>query len=192
MVTLPEHVSGILGVVCLAALMLGIVAVIVSLVFDLAAESRLDRSRGKQLLDADRQLDRIKQSIGCERQTPDRPVRIQQQRVAGWTTPGEAIRVGRGAEWGNPWRAGDLLPLPGCDGSIRVTATLAVDLYAAWVTERGWLDLAVEELAGYDLVCWCRIGEPCHADWLVEVVNRYGDVEEFIKPTPVDTRQSSV
>lgn len=26
-------------------------------------------------------------------------------------------------------------------------------------------------LAGKNLACWCKIGEPCHADWLLEVAN---------------------
>jgi hypothetical protein len=30
---------------------------------------------------------------------------------------------------------------------------------------------AREELAGRDLLCWCKPGEPCHADVLIEVAN---------------------
>jgi len=28
------------------------------------------------------------------------------------------------------------------------------------------------ELRGKDLACWCRPGEPCHADVLLELANR--------------------
>ena len=31
-----------------------------------------------------------------------------------------------------------------------------------------WLD----ELRGKDLACWCKIGEPCHADILIELANK--------------------
>jgi len=29
----------------------------------------------------------------------------------------------------------------------------------------------VGKLAGSDLVCWCPIGEPCHADHLIRIAN---------------------
>ena len=28
------------------------------------------------------------------------------------------------------------------------------------------------ELAGSDLACWCPLGQPCHADVLLEIANR--------------------
>ena len=100
------------------------------------------------------------------------PLRLQQQRIGGWSTPSDAIRVGRGTRWGNPWRSGDWIAMPGHQGSVKVTAALAVELYAAYVTDRGLLDEVAEVLAGRDLVCWCKIGQPCHAEWLIEVANR--------------------
>lgn len=30
----------------------------------------------------------------------------------------------------------------------------------------------VEALRGRDLVCWCRLDHPCHADVLLEISNR--------------------
>lgn len=30
---------------------------------------------------------------------------------------------------------------------------------------------AVEQLRGKDLACWCKPGEPCHADVLLEIAN---------------------
>jgi hypothetical protein len=27
------------------------------------------------------------------------------------------------------------------------------------------------ELAGFDLACWCKLGDPCHADVLLELAN---------------------
>ena len=30
----------------------------------------------------------------------------------------------------------------------------------------------VEDLRGKDLACWCRVGNPCHADVLIEFANR--------------------
>ena len=31
------------------------------------------------------------------------------------------------------------------------------------------------ELAGSDLACWCPLGQPCHADVLLEIANRGGE-----------------
>lgn len=57
------------------------------------------------------------------------------------------------------------------------SAEHAVQLYATWVMghigESGYV-FGVEvacELRGRDLCCWCRIGDPCHADWLLEFAN---------------------
>lgn len=114
---------------------------------------------------------------------PIGPLRLQQQRVKGWRTPDDAARVSRGTDWANPWRVGDLVALPGFDGSIRVTPQIAVELFAAWVTERGWVEQMTEELAGRDLVCWCKIGTPCHADWILETVNRLDYVIHLYEPS---------
>ena len=29
----------------------------------------------------------------------------------------------------------------------------------------------LHELRGHDLLCWCRAGQPCHADVLLELAN---------------------
>lgn len=34
------------------------------------------------------------------------------------------------------------------------------------------MKLALPELRGKNLACWCRSGEPCHADVLLELANR--------------------
>lgn len=55
----------------------------------------------------------------------------------------EAIR----ATWGDTWT------LPG-RGPVKITAATVRD-----------------ELAGLDLACWCKPGEPCHADVLLAIAN---------------------
>jgi hypothetical protein len=46
------------------------------------------------------------------------PVRIQRRRVKGWRMPPDAIYVGRGSRWGNPYRVGEALArVPALDGS---------------------------------------------------------------------------
>ena len=38
---------------------------------------------------------------------------------------------------------------------------------------RDWvLKMASERLRGADLACWCALGDPCHADTLLDLANR--------------------
>jgi hypothetical protein len=98
-------------------------------------------------------------------------VRIQRKRVKGWRMPPGAVNVTRGTEWGNPFKVGDVLDLGPSLGVLTITRTLAVELYAEWVTQRGWGAQIRRELAGKDLVCWCPTWARCHADVLLELAN---------------------
>ena len=92
------------------------------------------------------------------------PERIQLRRTKGWRKPEGAIVVSRPSRWGNPYRVG-------IDGS-REDCVL---FFRMWLEEtregRTLAVLALDELRGHDLACWCRIGQPCHADVLLEVAN---------------------
>ena len=88
-----------------------------------------------------------------------RPKRIQRKRTKGWRMPEGAIYVGRGSRWGNPYRVGTCL-IP--------DARAAVDAFRANLPI-GTINLSV--LRGRDLVCWCPIDTPCHADILLEMAN---------------------
>jgi hypothetical protein len=118
------------------------------------------------------------------------PRRFQRSRVKGWRMPEGAVYVGRPSQWGNPWRVrrhGD-----GCEGwavidcDSRVVScwpartrddddprTLAhqeaVDLYTEQRLASISRETIVETLAGRDLVCWCPLDVPCHADVLLEI-----------------------
>lgn len=95
--------------------------------------------------------------------------RFQQRRAAGWTKPRNSVCVGRGGgnrPFANPYRVGD----PGVPD--RATA---VALYRDWVTltypTTAQLADWLAPLRTYAaLGCWCPIGEPCHADVLVELL----------------------
>jgi hypothetical protein len=94
------------------------------------------------------------------------PKRIQRKRTKGWKMPRNTVYVGRPTKWGNPYR-----PKKG------QSAEQCVALYRELVTERNiWTEpnqhAADRELRGKNLACWCKIGEPCHADVLLELANR--------------------
>jgi hypothetical protein len=125
------------------------------------------------------------------------PQRIQQRRTKGWRKPEGAVAVGRGTKWGNPFR----IERVGCAGggfrfSIVTTEVRsarvwrqhigsqldarreAVALFALHVGPMGNYEYDDEtlqrlrrDLAGKDLMCWCPLNQPCHADVLLELAN---------------------
>lgn len=102
------------------------------------------------------------------------PVRIQLQRTKGWRMPHNTVKVDRTTKWGNRYRVGEKY-YSGKGWKKIKDAAMAVDLYRH--RELRWrTDLA--QLRGKNLACWCKPGEPCHADVLLELANRpLGSVE---------------
>ena len=98
------------------------------------------------------------------------PKRIQRKRTAGWRMPEGAIYVGRPGRYGNPYIVGDLY-----NGGGNIGQGEAVDLFRRALLECR-LQFVVAEvrrvLRGHDLACWCKPGDPCHADVLLELANR--------------------
>jgi hypothetical protein len=43
-------------------------------------------------------------------------------------------------------------------------------MYRQWLPSQP-LYLEVSELAGHDLICFCPLDQPCHADVLLELAN---------------------
>jgi Domain of unknown function (DUF4326) len=106
--------------------------------------------------------------------------RIQLRRTKGWRKPPNAVVVTRGTDWGNPYRVGDEVVVEAGPGGQKgatwyvygttITPQIAVLLFRLWVSDR--LEMQIrDELAGRDLACWCPLGQPCHADVLLEVAN---------------------
>jgi len=91
--------------------------------------------------------------------------RIQRKRTKGWRAPDGAIYVGRPTKWGNPhaWHEMTLY-------SEAEARQIVVDLYRDWLTSGPGQSLPLEELQGHDLMCWCPLDQPCHADVLIEAV----------------------
>lgn len=91
------------------------------------------------------------------------PERVQQRRTRGWRMPPGAVSVARPHRYGNPFIV-----------SKDQTAEQAVANFRRALLE-GRLQFGVQEvrrqLAGKDLACWCRPGQPCHADVLLEIAN---------------------
>lgn len=115
------------------------------------------------------------------------PKRIQRSRAKGWRQPHAAVYVGRPSRWGNPFIVGEtyltseiLAPSriptwrdPGEYYGIVVERCPDVETAIRWYSERieaidpDWLG----PLRDRDLVCWCPLDQPCHADVLLELAN---------------------
>jgi hypothetical protein len=128
------------------------------------------------------------------------PIRIQRKRSKGWKMPENTVCVSRGTKWGNPFRVMGKNTDLFCDASHRrkildpwviydfdeeepATVKRAVELFRRWLTQdlnaagivRPCLFTEEDirrELRGKNLVCWCRLDQPCHADVLLEIANQ--------------------
>ncbi|MBB4212343.1 uncharacterized protein DUF4326 [Rhodothalassium salexigens DSM 2132] len=92
-----------------------------------------------------------------------RPQRIQRKRTKGWLMPAGAVYVGRPTRWGNPYQGADPERL----------ARLYRE-YVARPEQAALREAARRDLRGRDLVCWCPLDQPCHADVLLALANREG------------------
>lgn len=73
--------------------------------------------------------------------------------------PEDAVYVGRGSKWGNPFHIG-----------IHGTREEVIRKYYLWLMMRGDLLASLSELRGRDLVCFCA-PKQCHADALLKLAN---------------------
>lgn len=96
----------------------------------------------------------------------DVPVRIQLSRRGGWRMPANTVKVCRPGPFGNPYKAGD--PHIGSNADAKMAF-----FNFMWRTEKGIAlsERARRELRGKNLACWCKPGEPCHADVLLKIAN---------------------
>jgi len=96
--------------------------------------------------------------------------------------PAGASYVGRPSVFGNPWTIAGAR-----DAGYRATdeqlAKWCCQLYREWLTDNKQFGHGQEEqlekllrqlpqLRGRQLVCWCALDKPCHADVLAELANQ--------------------
>lgn len=113
-----------------------------------------------------------------------KPVRIQRSRQHKQQSPNdlEIKYVGRPTVWGNPFRVdgqkGHWFVLNELDEPLvtfnekKDAIDFCVDNYKYYILNEIKLGIRnLNELKGKNLSCWCKIGEPCHADVLLELLN---------------------
>ena len=113
------------------------------------------------------------------------PVRLRLSRAKGFdlqalsraTNGLRAVVVARPTPWGNPFVVGKDGKAEDCvrlyrmmlAGYLCLTCTPEIDAQRAAVTHVR--RRARRDLRGKNLACWCRDGQPCHADVLLEIAN---------------------
>ena len=115
---------------------------------------------------------------------PDRPVRVQRKRTKGWRKPDNTVNVTRPGKWGNPFdlqtEENKLYMERKPRGLSRSKKEIAevesqarinvVDLFKSSRTA-AHKALIKQELKGKNLMCWCKEGEYCHGDILLQIAN---------------------
>ncbi len=117
------------------------------------------------------------------------PDRIQRLRLSDWRKPEGAVYVGRPTKFGNPFPVHvygrelavqlyrNVLTRSWSPAALDDVADMAyVNAYEHMANLRGRLPgdpaaIVRDELAGRDLMCWCRLDEACHADVLLDIAN---------------------
>lgn len=124
---------------------------------------------------------------------PETPIRVQRRRTKGYRLPPNTVSVTRPGRWGNPFK--------GEDGASTGGRQTLVDHFREWLTwpcrpglpgeicgpsgrpdylgipyaSRPSLDEIRRHLRGKNLACFCPLGQPCHADVLLELANAPDD-----------------
>lgn len=91
-----------------------------------------------------------------------KPIRVQLSRKKGFKLPPNTVNCARPGRWGNPFRV---------DISNGIDSETAVHLFERANSHPHTKKRIRDELRGKHLACWCKIGEPCHADLLMEIAN---------------------
>jgi hypothetical protein len=93
---------------------------------------------------------------------PTEPIEVQRSRKKGYRQPSHTKYVGRGTVYGNPFKVSD-----------KITPRTAVKLYKRYLKLQLKADPEfLEQLRGYNLSCFCPIGNHCHRQILLELANR--------------------
>lgn len=111
------------------------------------------------------------------------PQRIQLRRTKGWRMPPNTVNVARPGPWGNDWVVwrDDGQWLVTSNGRCHHPVETKEEGIAYAVAEHakeiersvGFYGGAtlLAELRGKNLACWCKPGQPCHADVLLRLAN---------------------
>ena len=102
------------------------------------------------------------------------PERIQLRRTKGWRMPPNTMKVTRPGPWGNPFKVGVDGDAAECVAKFRqswMEALKSANTHPRHPPMPFGKPLFLGPLKGKNLACWCRPGDSCHADILLEIAN---------------------
>lgn len=100
------------------------------------------------------------------------PQRIQRSRKKGSKLPENTVCVTRPSRWGNPFVVGKFGTAQECvDEYVKQFLAPHENPIINEIIERNRRTV-VEQLKGKNIACWCKIGDPCHGDVLLEIANQ--------------------
>jgi hypothetical protein len=85
--------------------------------------------------------------------------------------PPNTVYVGRPTKWGNPFEPSRFMTREECVEAFR-------DVIMCPVCVEENREMAIKELGGKDLCCWCPLDKPCHADILLDLANELTTKEQ--------------
>lgn len=110
------------------------------------------------------------------------PKRIQRKRTKGWRKPEGVIDCTRSGKWGNPWTVGPDGDCATAEEAVRMFRSAVIGFHsngsfcAPTAHPESYIGRIIadapKELRGKDLMCWCALDQPCHADVLLELANK--------------------
>lgn len=100
------------------------------------------------------------------------PSRITLSRAKGWKMPPNTRKVDRTTNWGNPFyidprKAGKPEHPMACKDAQEAVAKYEGEL----LPDARLCGLIRTNLRGFNLACWCKAGDTCHADVLLRIAN---------------------
>lgn len=116
-----------------------------------------------------------------------KPQRIQRKRTKGWRMPANTVYVGRPTKFGNPFTLLQCyeeaflelkhmrheIPSSQIDQDWQNYArAILIQKYKSYLADNPMLiNEAKNKLKGKNLACFCKPGDPCHADILLTLAN---------------------
>ena len=99
------------------------------------------------------------------------PIRVQLSRKKGWRMPSNTVKVDRTTKWGNLYAIGSD-STPSAEIAVQQHREQVLSILNKGGAKATELTVALEELRGKNLACWCPLDAPCHADVLLELANQ--------------------
>lgn len=104
----------------------------------------------------------------ARRTQEEKPQRIQRKRTKGWRMPENTVYVGRPTKWGNRYT---VKVWGSHERAVSAFRAMCEDTDPEATGCAEFREQIKRELRGKNLACWCKEGQPCHADVLLEIAN---------------------